>query len=251
MKVVKDDGFDYGLGVFETVLVFKGQPVFLKEHLKRLQDGMLFLEIKKNIEESEILFYLAQQSYERKNVLKIIVTDQNTLFEFKDYHYQKEDYLKGFQIAKSTVLRNETSPFTYYKTLNYGDNILEKRLGKKNHIDEPYFLNTVGNITEGATSNIFFIKNNQIYTPPKSAGILPGIVREWMLKEYSIVEKNISTREISEFDEIFLTNSLLGIMPVRSIDGIELPSMNFSRKLHQKYEEMIQSLAISNKPFTK
>ena len=119
----------------------------------------------------------------------------------------------GFVLALSNIRRNESSPFVRHKTFNYGDSIVAKRQAARQGIDEPIFCNTKGELTEGAVSNLFFIKNGQLYTPPIEAGLLPGIVRAYLCSRYDVIEKSIFPAEIGTFDECFITNSLMGIMP--------------------------------------
>ena len=75
-------------------------------------------------------------------VLKLTLSDKNLSLTSRKNTYTKEQYEKGFALDYSKILRNETSPFTYMKTLNYADNILEKRLAKQRGYDEPVFLNS-------------------------------------------------------------------------------------------------------------
>ena len=92
-------------------------------------------------------------------MLKIVASEENILFLTRENHYGPADYEKGFHLAYTKVRRNETSPLTYRKSLNYGDCILEKRAVRGSDIQEPVFLNTRGEIAEGATSNLFFVKD--------------------------------------------------------------------------------------------
>lgn len=80
----------------------------------------------------------------KKAVLKIVASSENILFLTRENHYGPADYEKGFRLAYSKVRRNETSPLTYRKSLNYGDCILEKRAVRGTEIQEPIFLNTRG-----------------------------------------------------------------------------------------------------------
>lgn len=100
------------------------------------------------------------------------------------------------------------------KTLNYADNILEKRLAKQRGYDEPIFLNTKGELSEGATTNLFFVSGKKLFTPALSCGLLDGILRQYLLKNYQVEECIIKPEQVSDFDEMFVTNSLLGIMPI-------------------------------------
>ena len=231
---IPDDGYYFGIGAFETIAVENGMPQFLSQHYRRLLSALEFLNLTVDfhkIEEKVNLALTGKEMQKGRKVLKITVSEKNILVTTRNNNYQKCDYEKGFVTALSNVRRNETSPFTYHKTLNYGDCILEKRHAKEMGIQEPVFLNTKGQIAEGATTNVFFVKNQQLISPPVSCGMLPGIMREYLYSAYPIKEQIIMPEDIEKFDEMFLTNSLLGIMPVRKLESHFFPSMDMGRKL--------------------
>ena len=94
-----------------------------------------------------------------KGALKIAVSQENVTLSFRENPYTKEQSEKGFLLDLASTVRNETSPFTYLKSLNCGENILEKRAARRRGMDEPVFINTKGQLAEGATTNLFFGKN--------------------------------------------------------------------------------------------
>lgn len=239
-----DEGYFFGIGAFETVAVEDGKPILMDAHYARLCRAMEFLKITHSIEEvkektEEILRKPEMQS--GRKVLKITVSEKNITVSSRENTYTSEVYEKGFTTAYSQVRRNETSSFTYHKTLNYGDCLFEKRLAKAKGIDEPVFLNTRGEIAEGATTNVFFVKNGELFTPSVSSGLLPGILREYICSRYLVNEFVIRPEEIIEFDEMFVTNSLLGIMPVTSLDSFKFPSREKGRSLLEEYREFCRS----------
>ncbi len=243
MTVKMDDGLAFGLGVFETIGVEGGRPLFLKEHLKRMHSGAKTLgfwteELEKKTAPARIEEWLEKQNADR-GALKIIATRENFLLSWRDNPYKREDYERGFVLKFSQVRRNETSPLTYLKTLNYADNIMEKRRALKEGADEPVFLNFRGEITEGAVSNIFFVRDGQIYTPPCSCGLLPGIIRDWVIKNFPVREQMIRPEETADFDEAFVTNSLMGIMPVGRLGETEYRKRIFVQKVQKKYRNLI------------
>lgn len=213
MDIIFDEGYSFGLGIFETISVVDNHLVLLDYHLDRLSEGSNFLGINLNVTKEKIQDYIINNPMEN-GVLKIIASEKNTIFQCRENNYTDDKYKKGFTIKISSVVRNESSPFTYIKSLNYGDNIIEKRKAAKKGYDEPVFLNMKGQLTEGATTNIFFVSNNQIVTPKLSCGLLNGTIRKYILDKYDVVEKYIYPYEVSTFDEMFVTNSLMGIMPV-------------------------------------
>ena len=228
MLIELDEGYSFGLGLFETILLYKRKPVFLDEHLARINKSIenLALNIDKLEKNKNTLEY---------EVLKIVLSEKNRLFLKREYTYTEKDYQRAFSLNISEVIRNESSIFTFHKTLNYGDNILEKRKSKKMGYDEPIFLNSKNQITEGATSNIFMIVQDKIYTPKLSCGLLNGIVRQYIISNYDVIESEIDLEFLNNADEIFLTNSLFGIMPVNNLEKKVLKSQEISKEILNKY----------------
>lgn len=89
----------------------------------------------------------------------------------------------------------------------------------------------------GATTNIFFVSKDKILTPPVSSGLLNGIMRQYIMKIANVEERIIRPENISEFTEIFLTNSLLGIMPVKRLGEHTFNSRNIANKLITEYHK--------------
>lgn len=242
-----DDGYQFGLGAFETILLIDGRPIFLEEHLHRLNNSLKFFNIDKKIDTEDVLKKIQSDmendtSISRYGVLKIIISDKNQVFSYRVNPYNQEKLDKGFNLEYSKVRRNETSPLTFHKSLNYGDNIMEKRRTLGTNIDEVIFLNTKGEISEGSTTNIFFIKDGIIATPPITAGILPGIMRSYVLKSFSVEERIIFPEEIKDMDECFVTNSLMGIMPVNELSGYFFQNRNIAENMQKKYSEILRKV---------
>jgi len=244
MLIELDEGYSFGLGLFETILLYKGKPVFLDEHLARINKSIVDLgwNIKK-LEKDEAFQYLDnnKNGFEYE-VLKIVLSEKNRLFLKREYTYTEKDYQKGFSLNISKVRRNENSIFTFHKTLNYGDNILEKRKSKKLGYDEPIFLNSKNQITEGATSNIFVVVEDKIYTPKLSCGLLNGIVRQYIISNYDVIESEIDLEFLDNADEIFLTNSLFGIMPVSNLEKKVFKSKAISKEIFSHYKKYLGNI---------
>lgn len=119
--------------------------------------------------------------------------------------------------------------------LNGAVNILEKRKFAKQGIDEPVFINTKGYLAEGATTNIFFVKGESLYTPDMKCGLLPGVMRDYIIENYQVRQDFIKKEDVQFFDEMFLTNSLLGIMPVRKFHNIIFDKMEMGKRLNEEY----------------
>lgn len=243
MLIELDEGYSFGLGLFETILLYKGKPVFLDGHLARINKSIVDLGLNiDKLERDEVFQYLNNKNILEYEVLKIVLSEKNRLFLKREYTYTEKDYQKGFSLNISKVRRNESSIFTFHKTLNYGDNILEKRKSKKLGYDEPIFLNSKNQITEGATSNIFVVVEDKIYTPKLSCGLLNGIVRQYIVSNYDVIEKEIDIEFLNNADEIFLTNSLFGIMPVNNLEKKVFKSQKLGKNILQNYKKYLGNI---------
>ena len=72
-------------------------------------------------------------------------------------------------------------------------------------------------------SNVFFVKAGKLHTPAIEAGLLPGIVRGWVIEQFPVARGLFSKAELAEAEEIFVTNSIAGVMPVTEIEGLFQP----------------------------
>ncbi len=238
MKIILDEGYSFSLGCFETILVVNNKSLFLDRHLARMKRTLDFLGIEKdlNVIKYKIFSYLSANNLDN-HALKVTVSRENILVTSRPNPYHEQMYQKGFVVGMSNIYRNETSPFVYHKTLMYGENIMEKRRFNQQNIDEPIFVNSKGLFAEGATSNVFFVKHGKIITPKVDCGLLDGVMRRHIIETYDVLQTEIYKGSLYDCDEMFVTNSLLGIMPVRRFDNFTFNSMDVSYHLHQAYEE--------------
>lgn len=236
-RIILDSGFHFGRGLFETMLV-KEEPLFLKEHLDRINRGLQLIGIDKRISVEEVLD-AAEKLQCREVVLKLSVTEKNTLFTARENRYTPERYSRGFDVGISPVMRNETSPLTYLKSLNYLDNLLEHERCAEEGLDEVLFFNSMGMLCEGSFSNVFFIKGGRIFTPSIECGLLGGIVRNFVTESFDVTEGRFTKQELMESDCVFLTNSVMGIMKVASIEEKHFCGNGIFDKIQQAYMEKI------------
>lgn len=231
-----DNGVFFGRGVFETILV-KETPIFLEEHIKRLNKSIIELDLGELITTEDVINFINQHNIKNK-ALKITVTEKNLIYSIREIKYKDKDYEEGFKVGISKVLRNSTSRIVGFKTLNYLENIIEYELCQRNGLKESVFFNEQGNLCEGCTSNIFIIKDKTIYTPSVKCGLLPGIVRQWVINNFDVVEKKITKEELLNSDEVFLTNSLVGVIKVSNIEN-KLFKSEIIKKIKEQYDKAI------------
>ena len=240
-NLVLDSGFYFGKGLFETILIKNGKPLFCKEHLERLNNGLRELNINKHISEEDVL-----EKCECMDdiALKVMVSEQNTVFTTREVPYKEADYEKGFSLDLSRVKRNESSSMVYLKSFNYMDNIIENERCKKEGFNEVIFLNTRDEIAEGSVSNIFFIMEDEIITPKVECGILDGVVRKILIEKfsskYNIREKIIKLTELEKCRGVFVTNSLMGLMWCNCFSGKGYEKSSIYSDIKEEYMQLLK-----------
>jgi len=220
-------GFMFGEGLFETVRVRDAHPLFFADHHARLAASLAFLDAPPPSARDEMharcLQVIAANSLRDGNLKIAVFRDTSGWSELilaREGGYGPEIYQKGFRLMTVTGgPRNE--PLQALKSLNYLGNIRAKRAALAAGYDEAVFVDAHGHVLEGATTNVFVVRDRVVWTPPLSCGILPGVMRArviGMLEPAGLRECDLSLAALLEADEIFVTNALLGIMPVSQVD---------------------------------
>ncbi|NDL66545.1 aminotransferase class IV [Anaerotalea alkaliphila] len=243
-KVELDGGYFFGYGAFETLLA-EAPPVFLRMHLERLHRALDVLGIGRRVEPWEV-----EQAVEllscRGQVLKVAVSEKNTVFSARPNPYRQSDYAQGAVLGPSSVGKNSLSPAVRIKSLNYLENLLENRKAKGQGWSDAFFLNEKGCVTETTTANLFFLQNGKLHTPALENGLLDGTVRRWLLEEgqgnrlpegLAVMEGNYGPEAFAASEGVIMTNSVLGVMAVSSWEGRELPRPEVLEAVRRHYGE--------------
>ncbi len=144
-------------------------------------------------------------------------------------------YKKGIHcILAKKFKKNEFSPVSNIKSLSFLENVLCRQQAYLSGFKETIFLNTSGFLAEASVSNIFFVKNGVLFTPSVSCGIVPGIIRKTVLRlakssGIETKEGKYNPSEIEKTEEVFLTNTLIGVLPVTQIDNIKINEEKIGR----------------------
>jgi len=176
-------------------------------------------------------------------VLKVIVFQEvNEVSEIifaRPSLYSLEQYATGFRL-KTVAGTNRSGKLFAHKTLNYLHNITAKNEAVAAGFDEALFVDEAENLLEGTTSNIFVVRGGRVHTPPCDGRILPGVARGRLLRllGYRAHEKTVSMALLRDADEVFVTNALLGIMPVACVDEqiFDLTKNMVTRELMATYK---------------
>ena len=175
-SICTDRGFNYGIGCFETIMGVGHKVVFLEEHLKRLKNSMEYLGIYREIDWYGIIGELIRFENITENEefsVKIVVNDKQCMIVLKKIKLRDEPEGVRVKIIKD-MFQNE---FGFIKSTSYAQNILAMEKIRKDGYYEGIFKNRMGSITEGTISNVFFTKDDKLFTPSKNLNILNGIVK--------------------------------------------------------------------------
>lgn len=210
-------GFSYGYGFFTTIKFQNGILEHWNYHKERVKEHLVFFRLSIDITKLEECLYKTITDNDLKNSrIKITIFQDidktSYLITFTDLII---DY-KPVELTISNCVRGD-DPIFRYKSLNYYNNL--KNLWSIQ-------LDYKGRVLETGLANIFIIKNREILTPPSNLSLLSGTFRNSLLdrKEigyYSISEAIITLDDIKNADNVFITNSIRGIVPVKKIDNLD------------------------------
>jgi branched-subunit amino acid aminotransferase/4-amino-4-deoxychorismate lyase len=245
-------GFLYGWGLFETMRAYRNRIVYLSQHLERLKRSCKLIKMPyppaaaelKGIIKKAIKINGLKDAYIRLTLWKSSAATDILIIAKKYQPYSPGKYREGFSACICRFRQNENSFFTRIKSTNYLFFRLAYLEAKNKGFDEAVILNNRGYITEGSRSNIFFVKGKKLFTPSLECGGLEGITRRFILslaKKYKIKiqEGNFTIPDLYAADEAFLTNSLMGVMPLVSLEkkriGKGARNFVFTRFFGKKY----------------
>jgi len=242
-----DHGFLYGYGLFETMRAYNGHIFRFDRHLARLRHSAQSLGLTHsilNVVEGKQSLETACMETLEANKLKdarlrltvsagegdmtpdpstcpsptVLITARNLI------PLPPEKYESGFKAALSPLRRNSQSPLSRLKSTCYTENILARMAARAAGCDEAILLNEQGYLAEGSSTNIFLVSNGELITPCFESGVLPGITRDAVLEiartsNIKATERWVELNELIEAQEAFLTNSILELMPLVSVEG--------------------------------
>lgn len=231
-----------GFGIFDFLRTYHYQPFRLQEHLNRLFNSAKITGITIPATKSEIEKIVYTGIEKNKKVfddfnIRLLVTggvgiDSVTpgnssiiIMYGKVIDYPPEYYTKGVSVITYPTVR--TVPEA--KTLNYLMGIMALKKAKKVGAIEAIYVDEEGKIYEGVTSNIFFIKDNILYT--SEVGVLEGITRKVVINlakkiGMEVVLGDVFLKDLSQFTEIFISASNKEIIPVVKFDTKKIGNGN-------------------------
>ena len=269
-------GFLYGDAIYEVWRTYNGVIFAWGEHWRRLEESAASLFLRLPLTAAEALAEIkrtvaAYQKVDNRQIdyyIRLQVTRGRgaigldpALAEESEYvvlvqpnpAYPFEKMREGLSLSIATTLRRNpaTALNPAWKTGNYLNNILCLREARTRGADEVVITNLAGELTEAAVSNIAFVRNEEVITPPLSAGILRGITRELMIREIvarvgcKLREMSVWPLELSGMRECFLLSTTKDVTPVSSIDAyqFEVGDDTLTMRIKAKFAEFARQYA--------
>nr|WP_295827384.1 aminotransferase class IV [uncultured Azospirillum sp.] len=227
-----DRGFTLGDGLFETIRIKDGAPRHLPRHLDRLGAGADLLRLPLSYDAADLtgaMAALIEAVGLTDGVLRLTLsrgTGARGVLPPADAHptvlmtaapAAHMTSPVAAIIARSTR-RNEHSPLSRLKSLNYLDSILARQEAAERGADEALLLNGAGRLAESSVATLFLSIGGRLLTPPVTDGALPGIRRALILERHGAEEAPLTPDDLARADEAILTNSL-GLRPLVAVDG--------------------------------
>jgi len=214
-------------GVFETMRVKEGKVAYFDEHIARIIKSCRFFKINLLCSRAK-LRKLVQSAIEKSHFkdarLKVIISQlnrkTNIQIQLSKYTpYLPKKYREGFRVMVSPFRQRELK-LSRHKTMIRLLYDLSLEEAKKKGCDDAIILNKSGHLAEASRSNIFFVKEGKLFTPSLACGCLEGITRKAVMNiaeknKIKVCEGKFNLEDIVCADEAFLTNSLMGIMPIK------------------------------------
>lgn len=239
---VYDHGLLYGDGVFEGIRCYNGRVFQIDGHVDRLFDSAkaIRLQIPMNREEVKkaIIDTLAANGLKDAYIRLVVTRGEGnlglspkgckpTVFIITDKIelYPPELYEKGLEVITCTTIRNHPNALSpRIKSLNYLNNILAKIEALDAGVLEAIMLNHLGYVCECTGDNLFIVRNGDLVTPPREAGILEGVTRSVVIdlakkNNLRVLEENLTRYDLYTAAECFLTGTAAEVIPVTKIDG--------------------------------
>lgn len=237
-------------GVYEVIRIIDGVPLFLEKHISRFHSSAHILGYKFDVPDEIIsgaIRRLTDLNGLKFGNVKIIIRGLDkpkkdiTMYFMVSKYPSKEEIEKGVPVILYYGERNNPNAKSTDLSIREGIN---SEISKKGAY-EALLVNSKNQITEGSKSNVFFVKNEKLYTPPLGS-VLPGITRGYIMDlckemKLDVIEAPVETGFLKEIDGLFITGTSPQVLPVSTVDEMsyESASLELIAKVRKAYQNLV------------
>jgi branched-subunit amino acid aminotransferase/4-amino-4-deoxychorismate lyase len=221
-------------GVFETLRVIDGVPLFVPEHEAELRRAAAQQGLPVDLDPAHSRQELPAQS----GRWRWLVTPAGTRTLFSE---EPDVSAEPIELSLSPVRLGSENWDARFKTVSYLSHVQALKIAST---PEVILLNEFRDVASAARANLFWRRGDRLFTPAHEAGCRRGIVRAFLLQHHAVEEGHFPLDDLLGADEIFLTNSLRGLVSVRSVEGRPLESSSAAQTLRPAYAQAIANQLI-------
>ena len=227
----------YGDGVFTTIAISKGQPLLFQKHLNRLTNDCQRLKIDNlSIEDIKSQFFSAIANVER-GIVRVTISRSSggrgylcnnaepvIWVSVNDWPTHIDSYRQsGINCRICQQLIHPNPSLAGIKHCNRLEQVLARNEWHDDQFQEGLMIDPDGNVIEGTMSNLFLIKDQQIFTPDLAFAGVDGIIRKAIIDiakrlRIPLIISNISVQDLLAADALFVTNSVIGIWRINKLN---------------------------------
>jgi 4-amino-4-deoxychorismate lyase len=260
---VLERGLHYGDGLFETIAVLNGEARLLGRHLQRLATGCERLGLR--AEPAQIGAEVRAAAAEMpRAVIKVLLTRGRALARgyalsgaeiptriMLRYPWPAEDPAAaraGARVRIATLRLGENPALAGVKHLNRLEQVLARREWSDPGIMDALMFSHSGDLISGTMTNVFIVRDATLFTPRLERCGVAGVMRATVLALAAaggvpVRECALSAQDLAAAEELFLTNALIGIRPVRELEGAALPLGPLTRRLRAELARLLGEAA--------
>lgn len=242
---IADKGYFFDFSVYSSLKVVQGKLFFPEYHAQRLLESAEIIDIGHNLTEAQLVEWLQSlvQANELENAFlrMVMIGDPDGLEDAQLFIF----LVGSLTFYPDRSYRNGVKVITYHgerrwptaKTKDLLMSAVAFRQAKEQGALDALLIDADGNIREGTRSNFYAIKGNQLITPPVDkvlAGIAQKIILEVSAKDFDIVRADIPLAELASYDEFFMSNTSMNVMPISQINDVIIKSDLTKTKIIQK-----------------
>jgi branched-subunit amino acid aminotransferase/4-amino-4-deoxychorismate lyase len=254
---INDLSYQFGYGLFETIKCEEGIPLFFEAHYKRLTKGAKEIGMPFPVESEEVKSWIKDvlSANKLKSArIKILISKRveagiekfNVLILPGELGLLPESY----SLLGKSIYRDPRANSFVHKTTSRADSYIAYKEANESGFNDALFINEKNELIECTRANIFLVLEDKIITPELGSGILSGVTRTNVLdicKKENIIleEKKVNVLYLNKAKEVFITNAIIGAMPISRIK-LEDKEYTFSNnsmtlKVKNAYGNLIQA----------